>query len=158
MPPCANAGEPVAQSDGGPRGSNFTITVRYSNTEGVAPAAGYPKVVLKAPSGAITDFEMAKPGGTLNYVTGVVYTYTGPLNETGTYSYRVEAKDGASLWAYLPGPDSAGWESGPVVYNNAPTLTNATVTPTTGLTNTVFTYRVTYTDLDNDARTPRACC
>jgi hypothetical protein len=97
-----------------------------------------------------TPFNMSYANG--NYSSGAVYQYKTKLG-VGTHNYYFYFTDGKNNGtARRP---SSGTYSGPLVNgsggsNNAPTLSQGSVTPSVGSTSTTFTYNVKYSDLDND--------
>jgi len=81
-----------------------------------------------------------------NYTDGAVFTYTTTLS-VGQHDYAFNFSDGTDL-ARLP---VTGTYPGPVVDDPLPpTLLAGSVSPTSGTTNTIFRYKVTYTDVNND--------
>jgi hypothetical protein len=78
--------------------------------------------------------------------SGSVYTYSTTLAK-GSHNYYFTASDGTDT-AREP---SSGSTSGPTVANTAPTLSDASVSPSSGTVTTTFTYEVTYADVDSDA-------
>ncbi len=100
---------------------------------------------------------MTLEGSSPNYAAGASFTYQRTLPVGRAYTYFFDASDGQA--AATGTPTSA--QSGPVV-TNAPTLawtgqpgyTSGGFTPASGYANdTLFDWRVTYTDVDGDAPT-----
>ena len=152
-------GEPNYTADGvdpetGFSSTTFTYRVKYADAEGDAPAAGYPRVyILK---GGTTAQVL-----TLEYVSGAnnagaVYSTSTVLPPGADYTYYFEAKDASG--AAASGTPTVALDA-PDVANNAPVLdwtgepnyTADGVDPETGVSTNTFTYRVKYTDADNDA-------
>jgi len=144
--------------EGIPMQTSFDYRVQYQDANNDAPLAGYPKVhILKG--GVETPgspFSMEYVSG--EYDTGAVYSYSQKLLPGSDYSYRFEAFD---VWqtaatgfptSPLPAPD---------VKNTSPTLewtgeahyVSDGIHPDNGPLNQVFTYRVRYSDADNDEPT-----
>ncbi len=80
-----------------------------------------------------------------DYTDGCVYMFTTNLTG-GMHQFHFNTTDGINARRY----PASGEITGPYV-NHVPTLTNPQVTPQTGLVTTVFSFRVTYTDADNEA-------
>jgi len=119
--------------DQGTEATEFTFQVRYKDQDNDEPE------YVKAIVGDI-GYTMQKADPTdKDYRTGVLYQLTTPFAK-GTYSHYFEASDGSSV-ARLP---ATGALAGPTV-TEASTLAGGSVLPTTGDTNTKFTYRVTFT-------------
>ena len=135
---------PPALSDGkvspasGTTDTTFVFSVTYFDGNGDAPAVGY----------------VAVDGGQhiLTLVSG------SPFN--GTYSYSTQLEQGShTFYFYFEDPSGAsarapqdGTFSGPEVGagNTKPVLTDGTVEPETGGTDTTFSYTVHYYDADGD--------
>lgn len=79
-----------------------------------------------------------------NYAAGVTYTYTTNNLAVGTHYYRFRFDDGSGLAIYN------GTEVPEVV---ALSLNQSSVTPTSGPSSTVFTFKTTYIDLAGQAPT-----
>ena len=137
-------------------GSTFTFRVSYSDYDGDAPAAGYPRVRVFKNSAEISGspFTMSFVSGAP--AAGAVYTCDKVLNSTGTdYSYYFEAKD--SLNSDAAG-DPLSAITAPAVTNTAPALSwtgesgylSGGLSPGTGAAATAFVYRVKYSDADGD--------
>jgi len=94
-------GEPGYGTDGvnpdqGNVGSSFEFRVKYSDSDGDAPADGYPKLHIKKADAEISGspFAMTPVGTNANYTTGRIYSFTTNTLTTGTdYSYWFEAQD-----------------------------------------------------------------
>jgi hypothetical protein len=92
-----------------------------------------------------TGVSMTSTGGT-NYRAGVVYRYQTPAPlALGSHTYRITAQD---AFFREDAPEVSGTFE---VVNFKPVLSEGAVTPATGSHNAAFTYRVKYTDGDNDA-------
>lgn len=79
-----------------------------------------------------------------NYQSGVTYTYTTSSLFVGTHYYRFRVDDGSGVAIYegLGNPQVT-----PI------TLTNTSVSPTSGTSSTRFTFQTTYTNLNGSAPT-----
>jgi hypothetical protein len=85
-----------------------------------------------------------------NYNHTVLFKFTTTLS-IGNHTFYFNFSDGNAT-VRLP---TTGVYNGPIVYppgwpNNPPTLHSSSLSPQNGNVQTVFTYRVTYKDLDND--------
>ncbi|MDI6734607.1 MAG: hypothetical protein QME42_00165 [bacterium] len=137
--------------------TTFVYRVLYTDTE--PPAAGYPKVhILKANkeiAGSPFGMQETLPGDT--YADGKEYECSRILTGTGKdYEYFFEAKDAIGV----PAVGNAPVTSRP----NAPVITDAPILnwvqaenyvtdglhPELGTWGTKFTYKVTYSDANND--------
>ncbi|MDI6640704.1 MAG: carboxypeptidase regulatory-like domain-containing protein [Elusimicrobiota bacterium] len=146
------------EQDLAPPGSAYTWRVKYTDYDNDPPSSGYPKVYLKKGDLDLTGspFTMAEvdPGDTV-YSDGKLYTYTKILTDYGSdYTYYFESKD---KWGWSAIGVAASTKSGPIV-SSAPVLswtgeegyTSDGLEPEVGTTTMTYTYRVKYTDLDND--------
>ncbi|OGS46059.1 MAG: hypothetical protein A2539_03480 [Elusimicrobia bacterium RIFOXYD2_FULL_34_15] len=137
---------------------NFTYRVKYTDADNDAPASGYPKVYILKTGSNITGSPFTMTAVDSNAFTiGRVYTYSKTLDTLGTdYTYYFEAPD--PIGSPATG-NATGITDSPDVSNTTPTLTwtgetNYTsdgINPESGGIISTFTYRVTYTDADNDA-------
>jgi hypothetical protein len=147
--------------------STFTYRVTYKDPEGDKPKDG--KVYLRIDINQNRVIDPADPKIAMteanlqdqNYAGAKEYTSQYKFTAAGSYGYRFEASDAFNNTA--GGPASADYLPGPTVTapvpNRAPTLTftgeanfkNIGVNPLSALKGTKFTFRVMYTDLDNDA-------
>ncbi len=139
----------------------FTFRATYSDADGDAPAAGYPRLNLLKSGTPVagSPFTLNQvAGGT--FQTGIIYTVdlTSGLAEGTDYTYYFEAEDvnGAAATG-----DPSSSSNGPVVLaaNSTPSLswtgeagyTNDGVDPDQGITTTLFTFRIKHTDADGGA-------
>ncbi len=138
------AGTPIigALSDNTP----VTFSVIYSDPDGDPPE--YVKLVI---SGLGEYTLSASAGAGTDYVDGVIYEFDIFLGP-GDYTYSFVAKD-------MPGVESReGGKTYTTVsysltvpqYNRAPVLSSPSVSPSSGTTDTTFTFTVVYTDADGD--------
>jgi len=160
----------------GKEGENFKYRVKYSDADGQRVYSGYVYVEVNS-RGDVRRFSMIRETPFLDpaadhaqdYINGVYYVLdTGTIKdfalENGIRRFYFEFIDdwGPSddLNDTVQGettryPQGAGnWITGPVISgNHNPTLTNGSVESQDGTANaaTLWTYRVTYRDLDNDA-------
>ncbi|MHA1682632.1 MAG: hypothetical protein ACTSUE_16965 [Promethearchaeota archaeon] len=114
------------------------VTVVYSDPDNNAPL--YVNVTFDG----MTTYEMVKANTSdTDYTDGALY-YLGFLIGSGTHDYSFECDDGVFT-------DSIPDQQFTVQPNvNVPTLTNLTFTPSIGGNGTTFTFRVTYTDRDDN--------
>lgn len=121
-------------------------------------ATGNPQIFNFAHHPLVTD---VPPGSILNptnYMNPLIYNGTTLLNSS---QYALAGVTGSVTLAVAPSPPvtSKYWfgtepdSSGPVAVggNNAPELSNGQVAPAVGHSTTLFTYSVTYKDLDGQA-------
>ena len=141
--------------------STFTFRVNYTDLDNHAPdtGSGYPRVVIKKGGTGIagSPFTMTGLDGDVTYSDGKVYTtgVTG-LSIGADYTYQFEAND--SLSGVATGAATLTLGS-PTITNALPALTYPTggicigdgLDPEIGTVATSFTFRVNYTDLDNQA-------
>jgi len=137
----------------------YTYKVKYADTDGDAPASGYPKLYIY--SGAVLVQTLIPEYSAGSYVTGAIYSTSTKLSAASDYTYYFEAyddHDGSSKLA-TGSPTSSVDAPDVTVGNNSPTLTwEGTsgyeadgVSPDSGDTSTSFVFKVKYTDADNDA-------
>ena len=171
--------EPTVTPGNGKEGQSFTYRVKYSDPDGQAPLSAH--IFIETNSrGDVRMLDMRPETPFLDstadhyqdYVNGVYYVLdTGTINdvalENGTRRFYFEFTDNWGPWndhndtitgelTRLPqGADN--WLTGPVISgNHAPTLTKGSVTSQDGTANaaTLWTFRTTYRDLDNDPQQP----
>ncbi len=121
--------------------SSFVYTVNYTDALNTPP--WYMWVYIDG-----TYYSMSKQNsGDNNYTDGCIYTYNRTLS-LGSHTYYFSASNGTIT-------NTTSTFSGPIVYsnNNAPTLTGFSLSPSSGYTETMFTYTITYTDVDNNPPT-----
>ncbi|MDD2806791.1 MAG: carboxypeptidase-like regulatory domain-containing protein, partial [Elusimicrobiales bacterium] len=77
----------------GTAASNYTFRVKYTDMDGLAPAAGFPKVHVYRGGAEIAGgpFTMTYVSGAPN--VGAVYTYTATLSTGMAYTYAFEAQN-----------------------------------------------------------------
>jgi hypothetical protein len=147
------------EPDSGAPATSFTYRVKYTDVDGDAPAAGFPKVKVWKNSASVdvpgSPFTMTYVSGT--YASGATYELSvGGLAAHGDYAHRFDAQDIYGGTAGLPAGSSMN--RGPIV-NTAPVLvwdgnagyTTDGVEPNTGVTSDTYVFRVKYTDADGDA-------
>lgn len=126
--------------------TNFAYQVRYFDANNQPPdvtTGGFIRVFIDG-----VAHDMAKVNPTDNeFRDGVLYTYSTPL-PSGSHKYHFETSDGDAS-VRLPVNPNVEFP-GPTV-NDPPVLSLESVSPATGGQLTNYTYRVTFTDLDNDA-------
>jgi hypothetical protein len=137
--------------------TNFVFKVLYRDADGNPPS--YVRVHLRSGGSEISNspFTMTLEGSSPNYFTGATFSYQRALPVGRDYTYFFDAAD---PWASATGaPTSA--QAGPVV-THPPSLAwtgqtgyqSGGVQPTTGFADdTLFDFRVTYSDQDGDAPT-----
>ncbi|OIO75397.1 MAG: hypothetical protein AUJ85_03115 [Elusimicrobia bacterium CG1_02_37_114] len=156
-------GETNYTSDGldpqtGTSTTTFIYRVKYTDADNDTPADGYPKVYIQKNGSDIvgSPFTMTAADGN-PCSAGRIYTTSTTLPGGTDLTYYFAAYD---IWnATATGDPTDPPIDAPDVANNAPTLdwtgeTNYTsdgLDPETGDSTTTFVYRVTYTDIDNDA-------
>ena len=121
--------------------TTFTYKVTYSDADNDTP-------VIKWVYIDNIPYNMSYVSG--NYIYGAIYQYSTKLN-VGNHTYYFYFYDGINttrlpLSGTYPGPTVSGSGGS----NNPPTLSQGSVSPSAGDNNTLFTYKVTYKDLDND--------
>ncbi|MGC8861720.1 MAG: hypothetical protein ACP5R5_02980 [Armatimonadota bacterium] len=159
----------------GKEGTRFRYRVKYSDPDGQAPFSAYIYIEVNN-RGDVRRLTMTPETPFLNptadhrqeYINGVYYvldtaTVKDLALENGVRRFYFEFTDDWGAY-YDPNdriqgeltryPQGAGnWITGPVISGNrAPTLTRGSVTSQDGTANaaTLWTFRVTYRDLDND--------
>jgi len=156
-------GETNYTSDGldpetGTSTTTFTYRVKYTDPNNDAPKSGYPKLHIKKGGAEISGSPFTMNEVDTNdktYTDGKLYTYSKTLPAGNDYTYYFECYD---VWNAAATGVPVNSLDAPDVTNNAPTLswtgeTNYTsdgLDPEIGDRNTTFTYRVKYTDTDND--------
>jgi len=115
----------------------FTYYVRYTDDDGDAPTKQYVYI-----------------DGTPHTMTR--YYYSGPTPYHGRYKYETQLNVGSHNYYFEfcdgENPDvTTEIKNGPTVHDNLPpSISSHYVTPETGTTNTLFTYKATYSDPEND--------
>jgi phospholipase C len=117
-------------------GQSVSFSVRYTSTTNTAPTRA--QIQLDG-----ITYDMT-PTGSLNYSTGVTYTYTTTALGIGDHYSRFVFDEGTGPWI-LEGGDTP--EISPI------TITGPGVSPATGTASTTFTFQATYTSVDGTAPT-----
>ncbi|MHA1264387.1 MAG: hypothetical protein ACTSRS_04050 [Candidatus Helarchaeota archaeon] len=143
IPP--NTAPPVLQNGQVTPGSGdgatvFIFQVTYRDIENIPPAS-----INVTINGTVYPMIPQDPMDT-NYMDGALYNYSTIL-DPGIYSYYFNASDG-DFSAQYP---TFGVLTGPNVSNNAPILSDPSVSPSVGNTLMLYNFSVTYTDADNHA-------
>ena len=112
----------------------FTYSITYHDIDGDSPSQAY--VYIDG-----TPCAMSYISGSNQ--TGALYQYTTTLSE-GFHTYYFYFNDGNGSESYSP---IAGFHIGPIV-NHEPRTEVGYVSPSLGNRNTLFTYNITYLDLD----------
>ncbi|MGA1820926.1 MAG: hypothetical protein ACMUIG_00205 [Thermoplasmatota archaeon] len=126
----------------GTESTPFSYEVSYSDPDDDVPS--YVRAYIDGSS-----YEMTPRDGTPDtLLTGEVYSVEGIVLDPGSHEYYFEASDGeetAQLGATSPfsGPDVSD-------SNDPPILSNPGVDPAGGSPDTVFSFRITYTDSNGD--------
>ena len=144
----------VSPSTGNP-GSKFEYRVIYSDEDNHLPGNKYPILHITLDGKALNSIQMeAVDLADTNVIDGKVYRTVTPLTAIGKYAYRFEALDSKGMKA---AGEAAVVKNGPNVQrqNTPPILElgfdgNKGVNPGEGKKNTVFEWRVKYTDAEND--------
>ncbi|HLZ09143.1 MAG TPA: alkaline phosphatase family protein, partial [Chloroflexota bacterium] len=120
-------------------GTQITYSVRYTSTTNSAP-------ILAMVDIDGNPFQM-QPMAPLNYAAGVTYTYSTSNLGTGQHVFRFRFDDGTGVMTWMP-------DQG----DNDPTISSIfldrpSVTPTAGLTTTLFTFQTTFYSADGSPPT-----
>ena len=120
--------------------TNFNFTITYTDLGNTPPS--FIRVLIDGVSNSM----QIKNSSDYNYTDGVVFIYSTSLTE-GFHEYHFEASNGSDS-ERIP----RIWEnSGPIVSNSPPSLSNGDVSPLIGNESTTFfTFSVNYVDIDND--------
>jgi len=122
----------------GIEGASFTYQVIYQDEDNTTPTVK--RVYIDG-----TPYTMMTSDST--YYDGSLFTYTTSSLNTGTHTYYFEFSDGVNTVTTTV-------LGGPTVYENTPpSLASGSVSPTSGISGTTFTYSVTYTDAENNTPT-----
>ncbi|MBN2152901.1 MAG: hypothetical protein JW839_15725 [Candidatus Lokiarchaeota archaeon] len=121
--------------------TQFTFQVTYTDPDDNAPISV--SVVINGVTRAMSKVTPAE----YTYSDGCNYRYIGYL-QPGTYTFYCTCSDGLPASTVPYGPIGVTKTNA-----QAPQLTSVTALPATGDENTAFTFRVTYTDADNNAPT-----
>ncbi|MEX2683623.1 MAG: NosD domain-containing protein [Candidatus Sigynarchaeota archaeon] len=123
----------------GYQNTQFTFQITYTDVNNDAPMRV--SVVVGGATQAMSKVNAAD----YIYTDGCLYRYVGFL-QPGSHQYYFTCSDGLANTTRSYGPINVGLSN-----SQPPRLTNANATPATGDENTVFTFRVMYTDQDNNA-------
>ncbi len=141
-PPTLASGKVTPLS--GTTSTTFTYQVTYKDLDSDIPSSSSSKRVVIDGGGYLMEYVSG------NHKTGAVYQFKTALI-AGNHNFYFSFSDGIAT-VRLP---VNGTFSGPQVsqpsYNNPPTLSVGSVSPMSGTNTTVFTYLVTYKDMDNNA-------
>ena len=141
----ANSYKPILSSMSmvpaeGNESTTFTFLVTYTDADNNAPSWMY--LLIDG-----TRYSLSKQNTADNtYTDGCIYRYIGAVPE-GDHTHYFETFDGKFMVqsSVTTGPNVTR------INNYIPILTNPTLTPSTGSNGTtVFSFRVTYTDADNN--------
>ncbi|MFX0137398.1 MAG: nidogen-like domain-containing protein, partial [Candidatus Hodarchaeota archaeon] len=120
----------------------FNFTVNYTDVDNNRP--DYIRAIINE-----TVYEMTPlDPWDKNYIDGVLY-HLNILLPLGNYTFYFNTSDG---WNHVRFPDPGELIGPNVTYlnENNPILSNGVVTPIKGFDDTLFTFEVNYTDLDNN--------
>lgn len=120
--------------------TTFTYEVTYTDVDGDAPVSI---------SVWVNGSEQTMSYISGSHETGSLYRYTTTLAKGSSHEYYFTTSNAGGS-DRLPETDAY---SGPTVNDSLPVLSDGSVAPTSGDTDTTFTYEVTYTDIDGDAAT-----
>nr|MDO8111201.1 hypothetical protein [Candidatus Sigynarchaeota archaeon] len=117
---------------------SYTYIVTYTDIENTAPS--YVRVHIDG-----SNYTMAKQNDSdITYTDGCLYTFSRTLS-LGSHDYYFSTSDGFLSTSTSP-------YFGPTISTNTcPIITAPSVTPSSGNRDTVFTFIVTYTDMDDQA-------
>ncbi|HAT72152.1 MAG TPA: hypothetical protein DCS63_04990 [Elusimicrobia bacterium] len=142
--------------ESGDRNASYIYRIKFSDSDNVAPAAGFPKLHIKQGGAEISGspFTMNYVSGAYN--TGAIYSYTKNLMPGTNYTYYFEAQDAVAASA---GGSPTTEISAPSVSNQLPGLAwtgetnylNDGVCPKVASSSTPSIFRAKYSDPDNDA-------
>jgi protocatechuate 3,4-dioxygenase beta subunit/5-hydroxyisourate hydrolase-like protein (transthyretin family) len=123
----------------------YAFSVKYLHPDDLPPATPGVHLYIETTTGTPipgSPFTLSTNDSSPVYSTGVVFSTTVSL-PAGSYKHRFTASDGGPVVTLGP-------LDGPLV-NTPPTLSGGSVTPASGPSDTLFEYRVTYTDADGHA-------
>jgi parallel beta-helix repeat protein len=131
----AGTGNPAS----GTQSTQFTFQVTYTDSTNDAPTGVFVTV------GGVTQAMSKVTAGDIIFTDGCTYRYIGYL-QPGNHTYHFSCSDGLLT--------NTTTTVGTIVVTktntNAPRLTNSTFSPANGDETTSFTFRVRYTDADNN--------
>ncbi|MFX0102266.1 MAG: hypothetical protein ACFFCS_22055, partial [Candidatus Hodarchaeota archaeon] len=120
----------------------YTFNVTYSDGDGNGPI--YVTIYINE-----TAYTMVKVDPSdFNYLSGVQYQYS-TLLQPGDYVHRFETSDGVNT-TFLPVAANFSGPNISLVNMVPPSLTNGTLSPSSGYNFTLFQFDVNYTDIDNN--------
>ncbi|SRR6266487_1199230 len=117
-------------------GQTVTFTAKYKSPTNTPPT----NTVVQIDG---IPYTMTSTGGT-NYIKGVTYKFSINSLSIGKHYYRFSFADGSGVVNYQG-------DEHPQI--NPMTLTNSSVSPTSGNSSTVFTFQTTYTEANGEAPT-----
>ncbi|OGS21154.1 MAG: hypothetical protein A3J83_08825 [Elusimicrobia bacterium RIFOXYA2_FULL_40_6] len=134
-------------------GTSFTFKVKYSDVDNDAPALGCPQLIVTKGYNTLKCLAMNYESG--DNLTGAIYSTTTIIQTAGNnINYQFSAYDiaGSSANMFISG-------QGPTITNHEPVLSwvggvdyyNDGVSPNTARAGTPFTFKIKYTDADNNA-------
>ncbi|HLF85742.1 MAG TPA: PA14 domain-containing protein, partial [Nitrospiria bacterium] len=100
--------------------ATFKFSIKYTDSDGNVPMAGYPRVHILKGGVEISGSPFAMSYFSGDYTTGVIYSYTALLSEGTDYTHYFDAKDQTGLQA-VASPTIPT----PTVFFNAPDVTSS---------------------------------
>lgn len=132
--------DPILSPSAGYNTTPYTFSINYTDGDNDAPF--YINLIING----VGAFGMSKQNASdSNYVDGCIYTHSLSL-DVGNYTHYFNASDGFDSVTYptLIGPNVT------ILPNLAPQLLGGSVIPSSGDASTIFIFKVTYMDPDND--------
>ena len=126
----------------GNTGQQFVYSVKYTDLDVTPPSS------IKLWIDSMAGIDISAGGSGTNYAAGVVYSYSLPVGTlaVGPHKYHFTASDGQES-----ANQTADINMPTVHVNNAPTLSDDSVSPTNGWSDDTYTYSAKYKDPDGDA-------
>ncbi|MCE5323441.1 hypothetical protein LLG46_09040 [bacterium] len=135
-------------------GQSLTFTVNYKDADNDPPTyhdglAGYVRLVFDNDSNTV-GLPMAPAATTTNYTSPVQFKVTTDDLPEGTTAYHFVASDGYDPDHKVRYPENSS-DDYTITVNYLPTLSSASIDPSSGQQATTFKFTVTYKDLDGSA-------
>ncbi|MFA5859295.1 MAG: kelch repeat-containing protein, partial [Elusimicrobiota bacterium] len=142
--------------DSGTSTTAFVYRVKYTDQDNDAPVNGYPKLYIKRNGVNISGSPFVLTYVSGNNNTGAVYSSTNSLLPSSGYTYYFAAYD---IWGATATGTPLTPVARPVVTNIIPELswsgetgyTTDGINYETGVSSTLYTYRIKFMDLDNES-------
>ena len=136
--------DPMLSPQTGYNTTLYAFTINYTDLDNDAP------LFIELIINGVGNFAMGKQNlSDSNYLDGCIYNYSLYL-DVGNYTHYFNASDGYDIVIY----PSVGFLIGPnvtMLLNQPPQLLNGSVLPSSGDASTVFMFKITYMDPDNDS-------